>query len=326
MGKEFKTYNCQMRFLRDEKKIGCKGSEDKTILIRNGFFNLINGYKEPFIHTVEKDGKHNYIGRSCITHFESVKRFDVDLRMHLMKYIVQVEEEIRTVTGYKFDYINNLGKTTWYDVTSSNSNIDVQKRIRVISKCFNEIDRSRQKYIEHYLTKHKEIPTWIFVKTLNFSTFIEFFDICKPEVKNSVCELYGVLREDGKPDYNLMKSMMHWMRKIRNSCAHNERIYGIKKEDGRVIRPFKVFLPTRKNYITKHYSQRLIDVILYLRYFLPDTEYIAFIEDVERLLITLREKINGNAFDKVRAEMGIRSLDDLEILKNSSKDIKFNKF
>ena len=88
----------------------------------------------------------------------------------------------------------------------------------------------------------------------------------------------------------------------------------------------RVFLPTRKNYITKHYSQRLIDVILYLRYFLPDTEYIAFIEDVERLLITLREKINGNAFDKVRAEMGIRSLDDLEILKNSSKDIKFNKF
>lgn len=326
MEKEFKTYNCQMRFLRDEKKIECQGTNDKTILIRNGFFNLINGYKEPFINNVDKDGKHNYIGKSCITHFESVKKFDVNLRMHLMKYIVQVEEEIRTVTGYKFDFANNQGKKTWYDVTSYDDKIDVQKRIRVISKCFSEIDKSKQKYVEHYLKKHKEIPTWIFVKTLNFSTFIEFFDICKPEVKNSVCELYGVLREDGKPDYNLMKSMMHWMRKIRNSCAHNERIYGMKKENGRVTRPFKIFLPTRKIYFTKHHSQRIVDVILYLRYFLPDVEYCSFIEEVENLLIKLKTEINSNAFDKVRAEMGIRSMDDLKILKESRKKINFNKF
>lgn len=47
MDKKFKTYNQQMKYLRDSKNIICNGSSNKTILIRTGYFNLINGYKTP---------------------------------------------------------------------------------------------------------------------------------------------------------------------------------------------------------------------------------------------------------------------------------------
>ena len=43
--KPFKTYNEQMLYLREKKKISCEGSDDKQVLLRNGYFNLINGYK-----------------------------------------------------------------------------------------------------------------------------------------------------------------------------------------------------------------------------------------------------------------------------------------
>lgn len=33
-----------------------------------------------------------------------------DLRLFLLKYITQIEEEVRTLTGYKFDQSNNDGK------------------------------------------------------------------------------------------------------------------------------------------------------------------------------------------------------------------------
>lgn len=47
--KFFLTYNQQMRHLRDDKNIDCHDSRHKNLLIRTGYFNLINGYKNPFI-------------------------------------------------------------------------------------------------------------------------------------------------------------------------------------------------------------------------------------------------------------------------------------
>ena len=46
--KNFITYNQQMRKLRNDKHINCSGSKDKNILIRAGYFNIVNGYKLPF--------------------------------------------------------------------------------------------------------------------------------------------------------------------------------------------------------------------------------------------------------------------------------------
>ncbi len=45
MDKPFKTYNQQMKYLRETKNIECSGSQHKSILITCGYFNLINGYK-----------------------------------------------------------------------------------------------------------------------------------------------------------------------------------------------------------------------------------------------------------------------------------------
>lgn len=47
--KFFLTYNQQMRKLRNDKNIICNGSLDKKILVRAGYFNIVNGYKNPFI-------------------------------------------------------------------------------------------------------------------------------------------------------------------------------------------------------------------------------------------------------------------------------------
>lgn len=56
--KTFLTYNQQMRKLRNIKKIDCSGSKHKTILIRAGYFNIINGYKSPFICGTHSNGEH----------------------------------------------------------------------------------------------------------------------------------------------------------------------------------------------------------------------------------------------------------------------------
>lgn len=322
--KPFKTYNSQMKYLRDSKKIKCDGSLHKKILITQGYFNLINGYKTPFVQDVH-NGKHIYKPNTTVEHIKYVKDFDKALRIHLMHTVSCVEEEVRTLVGHKFDEVNGHGKTKWYEVESYDSKLDTQEKMEVISKCFNEIKRSKSAYVQYYLKDYKAIPTWIFVKTLNFSTFIEFLAICKDDVINSICDLYGIKNANRENDYKLLITMLHWLRKVRNACAHNERIYGIIRVKGRRMQPFKEFLEGLNAY-TREKDQRIIDLLVYLRYFIEDINYKTFIEEIESMFNGLKDNIEDFPFNRVRKETGIKNIQHLEKLKEYVKNIEYNKF
>lgn len=92
--KYFLTYNQQMRKLRNDKQISCQGSSHKKILVRSGYFNIVNGYKTPFVSGIDANGNHSYISGTSIDQMYAVKCFDEQLRSSLLKYITQIEEEI----------------------------------------------------------------------------------------------------------------------------------------------------------------------------------------------------------------------------------------
>lgn len=106
--KNFLTYNQQMKKLRKDKNISCKNTTDKTTLVKMGYFNLVNGYKEPFICGRTSDDKHIYIANTSLESLYVLKKFDDSLRILLLKYISQIEEEVRTITGYKFDQSHGM--------------------------------------------------------------------------------------------------------------------------------------------------------------------------------------------------------------------------
>ena len=325
MEKPFKTHNQQMKYLRDSKGIDCCKSDHKRILIKNGYFNLVNGYKMPFVIGQDTNGNHRYIGGTTIKHLQAVKDFDEEIRYILLKQITRCEEEIRTLSGHKFDYENGKGKIKWYSVDAYNPNIRAQDKIKVIAKCYNEIDRSQQPYVKHYLDEYSSIPTWIFVKVINFSTFIDFLKMCKPSVIDSICSLYSITDSKGNTNPDLLISILHWMRKVRNACAHNERIFDIRRDNGRVNQPFIRFLKNPSSY-NRHRAQRIIDLIVYLRYFLDDREYSLLLNNIELSFNKLRGQLNVNAFDKVRSETGIKDLNIITDLSNTRKAIDYNRF
>lgn len=119
--KNFLTYNQQLKRLRNEKKIDCEGTKDKTLLVRAGYFNIVNGYKDPFTCGKDSKDKHVYIPGTTLEHLHMLKTFDDELRLFVLKYITQIEEEVRTLVGYKFDQCNNNGKIPWYDTNAYSS-------------------------------------------------------------------------------------------------------------------------------------------------------------------------------------------------------------
>ena len=227
--KLFLTYNQQMRYLRNNKKIDCHNSKHKNLLIRTGYFNLINGYKNPFICGTKPNGDHIYIKNTSIDHIYEVKQFDDSLRSLLLKYITQIEEEVRTLVGYKFDECNDKGNITWYDTNAYSESSTLQERMNAISSAYSELGKSHLDYVRFYMKNHKQIPTWIMIKVINFSTFINVLKCSKTTVTHSICNLYGLFDKNNKPNVKLLIGSLQWIRIVRNSCAHNERIYCISR-------------------------------------------------------------------------------------------------
>lgn len=329
--KFFLTYNQQMRHLRDDKKIDCHDSRHKNILIRTGYFNLINGYKSPFICDTSDKDEHIYIKGTSVDHIYEVKCFDDHLRSFFLKYITQVEEEVRTLTGYKFDECNEKGNITWYDTDAYSDTCSLQDKMSAISSAYSELSRSRLDYVKFYMENHKQIPTWIMIKVVNFSTFINVLRCCKKEVPHSLCNLYEMFDKSLKPNVKLLIGSLHWLRIVRNSCAHNERIYCISRSkdrnnrnSGRILENYFSLLPAR---YTREPDQKIFDLIVYFKYYLPPNEYNRFIDELYNLLVELQSKLHPNAFDYIRGHMGIGNVEDLIALKYIAKGkIEYNKF
>lgn len=328
--KYFLTYNQQMKKLRNDKNILCKGSSHKKILVRAGYFNIVNGYKNPFISGQDSNGNHSYISGTSINQLQSVKKFDDHLRSFLLRYITQIEEETRTLSGYKFDECNDNGTVPWYDTNAYSPNKSLQDKMSVISKAYSEISKSQLDYVKFYMKNHKQIPTWIMFKVINFSTFIDMIRVSKTDVSHSLCSLYGLEDDDGYPNVKLLIGSLHWMRKIRNSCAHNERIYCLtrnqdpQRRTGRILE--KYFRSLGRGYI-RDLDQKIFDLIVYFKYFLPRSEYKQFISELKIMLSELENKIHPHAFEYIRGKMGIKDIRDFDMLLSFPKDeIEYNKF
>lgn len=74
------------------------------------------------------------------------------------------------------------------------------------------------------------------IKVVNFSTFIDVLHYSKIQVPHAICKLYNMMDEKGYPNVKLLIGSLHWMRKVRNSCAHNERIYCLTRSNGNRFR------------------------------------------------------------------------------------------
>lgn len=82
----------------------------------------------------------------------------------------------------------------------------------------------------------------------------------------------------------------------------------------------------RKSY-SRESEKRIIDLLVHFKYYLPDKEYKNMMEEIQVKLEKLKDLVQPNAFDNIRGQMGIKSLEDLEILKNlPKKTIKHHSF
>lgn len=253
--KEFKTHNSQLRILRSRGLVISNGSTAKRVLEKENYYNVVNGYKEPFIKTKATDKTDEvYLKGTEFNELKALYEFDRNIRIIYLKYLLKIENNIKSVIAYEFSkkygYDNYLKVENFDNGPSNNkkelkriarsNQLDFNKDIKKIEKISEEkniaqitkligdiqqeIARQMTKHhqvVTHYMVNHGYIPLWVLVNVLTFGKITNFFYYLKEQDKKNISKYFSI-------DYMELHKYMKISGLARNLCAHDERFYDIK--------------------------------------------------------------------------------------------------
>lgn len=117
--KEFKSINEQILLLKSRGMIFNREAEASWLLRDFNYYNIINGYKDPFLSSEDTFKKN--------TSFEevySLYMFDKKLKDIFLKYILKIETILRSIIAYEFSKIHNNDnylKVSCFDIYENNN-------------------------------------------------------------------------------------------------------------------------------------------------------------------------------------------------------------
>lgn len=169
--KPFKTYNSQLKILRDRNITIKDGSKVKKILKNENYYNIINGYKNIFLDDVmtKERGDDYYKDNVDFFNIYALYTFDRNMRNILMKYLLIIENSIKTKIAYFFSEKYQKEEFPYLNVNNFNDD-DLQRNTKVISILSSVIhdnistSKGKNTSLLHYISNHKSLPLWVLIK------------------------------------------------------------------------------------------------------------------------------------------------------------------
>ena len=158
MLKPFKTYRQQLGILRSRNLTISNGSRAIKILKKEGYYNIINGYKHIFLDDALSQQTREDYYKPGVT-FENIYalyEFDRNMRNILIKYLLATEASLKTKVAYHFsEHYKQTFNYLDYNNFDSTSPQKVTELISRISKVITEHSQKQTQggQFDHYLNK-----------------------------------------------------------------------------------------------------------------------------------------------------------------------------
>jgi abortive infection bacteriophage resistance protein len=284
-------------------------NNDKTkkLLLENSFYNIFNGYRQPFEYLKQSN---NYIKGTSFDEIFALYDFDKKIRNTLFPYLLDIENLIKTEVLYEFGstvdgdgILSHDGdgylKISNYEASITNSKNQIKNTLSLISEIHNIISKSFQysKSINHYLINYGYVPLWVIGTQMTFGTVSKFYQCMKSSNRQSISKKYNM------PD-NSFQSILKLLTTARNHCAHYNRIYCIDIKLT-LPTPNKSFYPIAYNFInSRQSSSNLFSIIIAMKYFLKKKNYTSFINIIQTHIKALEMKLKVIPIDNIMSTMG----------------------
>lgn len=234
--KPFKTYDELIAKLRDEKKLTIPAEDEERVtalLKKYSYFSLVSGYKALF---KKEDG--TYIQGARIDDIYALYVFDDTLRDEFFHAIQIVEKHLKSLLSYSF--VSKYGEAQEAYLSPLNYDAkpqakkDKQTRQLAIKKLVNALSAiavppSDHNYIRHQWDKHQNVPLWAAIKVLTLGNISKMYSLCSTSIQSSVAKEFPEVTADA------MIGMLDMLTRVRNVCAHNERLYDFSVVRNRAI-------------------------------------------------------------------------------------------
>lgn len=201
----------------------------KNTLNTYGYYNIINGYREPYI--TREYNKKSYSPDVSFEQIFSLFSFDHHIRDAVLLSMIDLEEHLKAVVAniiaedFGSDHHLYLKPNNYRD-----------KRVRDSKFCRNNIlanmkktaEESHTQPIRYYRETHGTIPPWILFKGIFFGTFVNYIKFFKAHQREKLVKsLYPhqVSPENMDSLKDLLSDTLSLCLEYRNLAAHGGRIY-----------------------------------------------------------------------------------------------------
>lgn len=304
--KPFRTYDELVAKLRDEKNL-CVPDEARVIALlkKHSYFALVSGYKVLF---KKEDGK--YLDGTTIEDLLALFEFDNRLRDIFFHAIQIIEKHIKSLLSHAFvekygdEQSEYLNPNSYKYIGSSQEDTYFRcAEVRRLVQSFARITKPpfEHAYIQHQWKEHKNVPLWVAIKAVTLGTTSKMYSLCTQSVQAAVSKEFPSVSE------HQLVGMLDLLTRVRNVCAHNERLYDFDAGKKRAIQAMPLHaqlnIGKKKSYFNK--GQRdLFAAVVCFKYLLSPDEFLSTMQEIDRELNQLCRKTKQFQKNKILSCMG----------------------
>lgn len=292
--KVFRDTRTQIGILKSRGLVIKNASQAKRIIRKTNYYNLINGYKDPFILTTTPFEK--YIPGTHLEELYALYEFDRKLRITTLEEILKVEKQVKTIIAYcfskqhghrdylRFENFDTNGSSKFVQVSSLLS--DLYKKIKL-----NEKDDA----VQHYVDSKNYLPLWVLVNAISMGDMSKFFSNMLQSERDEVAKRikWGIREKQ-------LSTILYFLSSVRNRCAHDERLYCFHSHVSIGANNYHAYFHSKN-------KNGYFSVLIAFKMLLPREEYTAYQRKVEGLLNELNRQLKSIGISKIRAAMDLPS-------------------
>ena len=214
--KTFKTLDEQINIFRDKGLVINDEDRAKEILFRENYF-FINGYR----HLFQRDNYDSkFIAGTTFEELYGTFIFDRDIRNIMFKYILIIENNVKSIIGYQSRKYGFKEKDYLNPKNFNQDNIKIRQVYDVLNKVKRQLRVNGKQHAatSHYINNYGYIPMWVLVKVLSFGIISELYGILKIEDQISIASYYGL-------HASTLQVYLQILSNFRNLCAHEDILY-----------------------------------------------------------------------------------------------------
>lgn len=284
-------------------------SEEQTTFASNaletiGYYNLINGYKHLFLDN-SSTGDDIYKQGTTIEEIYYLYDFDSELKRIFLQYTLNVETHIKSLIAHDFPLKyshNNYMLFSNFDTGLKDSSKKITSLISSVQKTIS--DRVNDPSIEHYLSCYGYVPIWVLNNILSFGIISKFYSLMKQPDRQAIAKRFGI-------NEATLQSALFYLSKIRNLCAHNNRLYCFRNSTpySDTIHHRNMGIPMANSGCGEYtYGKRdLFAAMIALKDLLTEHDFVELVDRTERILLFLFSKISVVPDNDVLQSLGFPS-------------------